>query len=335
VSLRFCRFSVLSSILLAASANPAAGQSAPIADYHQHLFSPTIAALLAPAGALKPNGPQGVSARDLVALLDSAGIRHALILSVAYMYGSPSRAFPDEYAKVRAENDWTAAQAAEYPDRLRALCSFNPLKDYALEELERCARDPNLKYGIKLHFGNSDVQLDNPDHVARLKRVFRAANAHRMAIVVHLRASVSKKRPYGAAQARIFLQELLPLASRIDVQVAHLAGTGPGYDDPAADSAMAVLADAVHRRDPRTRRLWFDVASVVDTMITPAQAALVVKRIRQVGVERILYGSDAPVGDNLRPREGWAAFRRLPLTEAEFTRISGNVTGYLMKGEGR
>jgi predicted TIM-barrel fold metal-dependent hydrolase len=311
-------FPLLAVIL---SAGPAAGQVAPIADHHQHLFSPAVAALLN-TGA---GGPQAITARDVVALLDSAGIRRALVLSVAYLYGSPARTVDDEYAKVRAENDWTGAQAAQYPERLRAFCSFNPLKEYALDELARCARDPNLRYGIKLHFGNSDVQLDNPAHVEQLRRVFRAANDHRMAIVVHLRASISRQRPYGSAQARAFLEQLLPLVPDVPVQVAHLAGTGPGYDDPPADSAMAVLAEAVEHRDPRTRQLWFDVTTVVDSNISAANAALVARRIRQVGVGRILYGSDAAAGGNLRPREGWAAFRRLPLTQDEFERIASNV----------
>src|SRR5262249_35786108 len=117
--------------------------------------------------------PQAITARDLVALLDSAGIRRALVLSVAYMYGSPARTVDDEYASVRAENDWTGAQAAQYPDRLRAFGSFNPLKEYALDELARCASNPNLRHGIKLHFGNSDVQLDHAAHVEQLSRVFR------------------------------------------------------------------------------------------------------------------------------------------------------------------
>jgi predicted TIM-barrel fold metal-dependent hydrolase len=302
-----------------------AGKIASVADHHQHLFSPTIAALLSKSS----NPVQPVSAREVVALLDSAGIRKAVLLSIAYMYGSPSRTVDNEYAEVRAENDWTAAQAAEYPGRLRAFCSFNPLKDYALEELARCARDPRLRSGIKLHFGNSDVQLDNPAHLEQLRRVFRAANQHRMAIVVHLRASISRKRPYGAQQARIFLARLLPLAPDVPVQVAHLAGTGPGYDDPPAVSAMAVLAEAVEKKEPQTRRLLFDVATVVDRNLSPANAALVVKRIRQVGVDRILYGSDAAAGDNLRPREAWAVFRQLPLTEREFETIARNVAPYL------
>ena len=316
---------VLLSMVIMLWPSLATAQNAPVADHHQHIFSPTIAAILASPSS----PPQVVTARDVAALLDSAGIRRAALLSVAYMYGSPSRTVEDEYAKVRAENDWTGAQAAQYPERFRALCSFNPLKDYALDELARCAKDPNLRHGIKLHIGNSDVQLDDSVHLEQMRRVFRAANEHRMAIVVHLRASISRRRPYGAAQARVFLEQLLPLAPDVTVQVAHLAGTGPGYDDPPSDSAMAALAEAVERRDPRTRQLWFDVATSANADIAPANAALIAKRIRQVGVARILYGSDAALGGNLRPRESWAAFRRVPLTAQEFGRIASNVAPYL------
>jgi predicted TIM-barrel fold metal-dependent hydrolase len=306
-------------------AAPASDGPVPVADHHQHLFSPASAELVGGPGT------PGVSAKDVVALLDAAHIQRAVVLSVAYLYGSPKRQVEDEYAKVRADNDWTAAQAALYPDRLIAFCSFNPLKAYALDELKRCASLPGLRHGIKLHFGNSDVQLELPEHAERLRQVCRAANANRMAIAIHMRASISQQRPYGAAQARIFLEQLMPLATDIPVQVAHMAGTGPGYDDPPADAAMAEFADAAGRRDPRTRRLWFDVATVAAPDISPAQAELLVKRIRQVGVDRILYGSDAAVGATPRPREGWAAFRKLPLSEDEFARIAANVAPYLRR----
>ena len=270
-----------------------------------------------------------VTARDVVTLLDSAGIPKAAVLSVAYLYGSPSRTVDDEYAKVRGENDWTAEQAAQYPDRLTALCGVNPLKDYALEELARCAKDPRLKAGVKLHFGNSDVRLEDPAHAEQVRRFFQAANDHRMAIVVHMRASISKKRPYGAAQARVFLEQLLPAAPDVPVQVAHLASSGPGYDDPPAHDAIAVLAEAVAKDDPRTKRLLFDAATNISRDTSAADAALVAKLIRQIGVDRILYGSDAAVRDNPRPREGWALFRRLPLTDDEFERIAKNVAPYI------
>jgi uncharacterized protein len=57
---------------------------------------------------------------------------------------------------------------ARFTDRLRGFCSVNPLKDYALEEITRCARDPRLRSGLKMHFGNSDVDLGDAKHVARL-----------------------------------------------------------------------------------------------------------------------------------------------------------------------
>ena len=319
-----CLTATISAACSGQSSDPSAKPSAPRADHHQHLFSPVMAALL----STDSNTFQPLTARDIVPLLDSAGIRRAVVLSIAYMYGSPARSVEDEYAKVRAENDWTARQVTQYPERLVVFCGFNPLKDYARKELARCSKDPNLRRGIKLHFGNSDVRLENPAHIAQLRRIFKAANDHRMPIAVHLRANISKKRPYGPLQARAFLEQVLPVAPDIPIQVAHLAGTGPGYEDPPADSVMAVLADAVEKNDTRTRRLFFDVTSVVDRNISVANAALVAKRIRQVGVERVLFGTDAAIGDNL-PRESWAAFRRLPLTDAEFRKIAGNEAPYL------
>jgi len=42
----------------------------------------------------------------------------------------------------------------------------------------------------------------------------------------------------------------------------------------------------------------------------------------------VLYGTDSARGGNLRPRAAWAAFLRLPLSEAEFRQIAGNLPPY-------
>ena len=68
--------------------------------------------------------------------------------------------------------------------------------------------------------------------------------------------------------------------------------------------------------------------SVVDREIAPAVAAGVVKRLRQVGLERVLNGSDAAGGGNLPPDEGWASVSRLPLTRAEIARSGSNAVPY-------
>jgi uncharacterized protein len=293
----------------------------PVADHHQHVFSPAYVEKFLP-----PNS-KTITAQDLIGLLDKAGIRRAVLLANGYSFGRPGSEPPDEYTVVKAENDWAAAQAALFPKRLVAFCGFNPLKEYALDELARCAKNPSLRRGIKLHFGSSDVQTEIPAHFEKLKQVFQAANKQRMAIVVHMRASISKKRPYGPEQARAFLQ-LLSFAPDVPVQIAHLASSGPGYADPDAHSVIEVLADAIAKKDRRTRKLWFDVASNAHPRNPPETSELMVKLIRRIGVERILYGSDAATGNNLQPRESWEAFRQLKLSQNEFKTIAGNVAPY-------
>lgn len=320
-----CAAMALAASAGAHGADAAERSPAPAADHHQYLFSPAAAAWLSSAAlSLDP-----VDADALVAQLDDAGIARAVVLSSAYMYGTPARVVDHEYARVRAENDWVAAQAARHPDRLVALCSFNPLKDYALLELGRCATSPGFGRAIKLDFGSADVRLDQPAHVARLRQVFRAANARAMAIVVDMRSSRTHDRPYGAEQARVLLEQVLPFAPDVPVQVSHLAGSVPGGDAAPAGSALAVLADAVARRDPRVRQVWFDVASVVPPDIAAGDARRLVRRLRQLGLERVLYGSDAALDDGLAPPDAWAAFLRLPLTDAEAARVARNLVPYM------
>ena len=112
------------------------------------------------------------------------------------------------------------------------------------------------------------------------------------------------------------------------MQVAHLASSGPGYMDPPAHSVIEVLADAVAQKDRRTRKLWFDVASNAHPRNPVEASDLMVKFIRRVGVKRILYGTDAATGNNLRPRESWEAFRQLKLSDKEFKTIAENVAPY-------
>ena len=60
--------------------------------------------------------------------------------------------------------------------------------------------------------------------------------------------------------------------------------------------------------------------------MSPDELQQIAARIRQLGVERVLYGSDAALSPPAYPKAGWEAFQRLPLTEAEFGVIANNVS---------
>lgn len=290
---------------LAALAGEAA---APPVDHHQHLLAPAMAA----------PGQQPIDAAALIAMLDEAGIQRAVLLSNAYRY--------DDYAQVKAENDWTADEAAKYPQRLVAFCGFNPLADYALEELARCAGDRRFGRGIKLQFGMSAVNLSDAAHVAKVKNVFRAANEKGLAVVVHMRGR--RAHPYGAAQAKVFIDELVAAAPDVTMQIAHFAGGG-STNDPPADEALDTFAAAIFRQDPRVRNLYFDLALVAPADLSPERAQFVAQQIRALGLQRILYGSDGGDPTDPPPKTQLEAFRKLPLTEAEFGAIVRNVAPYL------
>jgi predicted TIM-barrel fold metal-dependent hydrolase len=316
---RAARSAHLAVLLVLWTLGPASAHAAGLVDHHQHLVSPVALEVF--------SAPKPITATDLIALMDAAGVDRAVVLSDAYGFSNPFRnPGPNEYARIRGENDWVSAQVARYPSRLIGFCSVNPLRDYALTEIERCSKDPNLRTGLKLHFGNSDVNLDIEEHVERTRAVFAAANARRMAIVVHSRANIDHNRPYGAKEAQVFLERLLPAAPDVTVQIAHLAGGG-GYD-PTVDEALGVYAEAIERGDPRVRRLWFDASGIPIKGMWEQSAALLTKRMRQIGMSRILFGCDSAIPGN-SPREYLERWRGLPLSEQEFKEIESNVAPYL------
>ncbi|MFL5637933.1 MAG: amidohydrolase family protein, partial [Gemmatimonadaceae bacterium] len=219
-----------------------------------------------------------------------------------------------------AENDWTSDQAAKYPDRLVAFCGVNPLRDYSVREVERCARLPRM-VGIKLQFGNSRVTLQNPEHVQILRTFFAAANRLRLPIVAHI------EEFNGPAQSRILLDQILPAAPDIPVQIAHMAGAGPGY---VQDSAFEVFASARHAGDVRMKNVFVDVASNVTAMTSPQSLELIARRLREFGLDHVLFGSDRiPSVANEDPATAWQSFHRVPLSEDEFRTVASNLAPYL------
>lgn len=101
--------SVLSAILIVLFASLMHGQSAPQADHHQHLFSPTVASA---------EGVPQIDANALIPLLDAAGIRRAAVLSVAYILGDPRLR---RGVKLHFANSRVDYHNREHVDRVRKL----------------------------------------------------------------------------------------------------------------------------------------------------------------------------------------------------------------------
>ena len=85
------------------------------------------------AGPISISGWKGVTADELISLMDAANIRRAVVLSTAYSLANPHKpAIPNEREAVGKDNDWISAQVAKYPERLIGFRSVNPLRSYAV-----------------------------------------------------------------------------------------------------------------------------------------------------------------------------------------------------------
>jgi predicted TIM-barrel fold metal-dependent hydrolase len=300
-------------------------------DHHVHLNSPTIQAFL-PAfcegmrrfGGCDPALTTPHSVNDLLAAMDQAGIRRALVLSDGYLAESPlvEPQPPDAMDLMRAANDWTVELARRYPNRLSAFVAVDPLRPTALPEIARWRGNPAVA-GIKLHLTSSGVNLRKDSDIAALASVFRAAAQARFAIVIHLR---TQQMDYGAPDVRRFIGDVLPAAGDTPVQIAQAAGWS-GID-PATLSALGAFADEIEANPRRFRHIWFDLSGVWTDKTSSSDKRTLVALIRRIGVQHFLPASDWPYnGDNLADYFN-RVYPELPLTQREWTVIRSNVAPY-------
>ena len=105
---------------------------------------------------------------------------------------------------------------------------------------------------------------------------------------------------------------------------------GDGFSEGAL-SALVAYADAVSAPHRATKNLYFDETQLA-LMLRGRRDTLerMATLNRQIGVGRILYGSDDPIFGNEQPAKAWGTFRReLPLADDEVTTIANNIAPYL------
>ena len=306
------------------------------ADHHMHIGSPAAERrhdLLCTRIKCVGISRGASTGADAVGALDQGGIQRGVLLSMAYMAASPvlGETQAQIASDIRAENEYTVAEAAASCGRLSAFISINPNSDNALDELGYWLRRGGAA-GLKLHLGSSHFDFASPTQVERLAAVFKAAGDAHMPIIVHLRGG---DPTYGAATIGIFLQRVLPAAHGDFVQIAHSGGWG-GADETAL-SALGAFADAISRGSGGTENLAFDMAVMPDWSGGRASAEAVaryVQLMRQIGIGRFLLASDWVKGTDLRAY--YASTRsRLNLTDAEWRTLAGNVAPYFRSSAGK
>jgi predicted TIM-barrel fold metal-dependent hydrolase len=289
------------------------------ADHHMHLSSPDLCRLIVnepDGGCIESNRPPAVLAADAVKALEAAHVSKGVVLSGAYLYGLPSlHLSASEIAKkTRAENEFTATEVAKFPARLIALMSVDPLQDSAIEEIDYWAAKSTF-VGVKLHFIASAVNIRSASDRAKVSRVVAEAAKKHLPLVIHVGGG-----SFDAADAEVFITEILPSGGDSIVQIAHAGGGLPNLNGNNL-RVLRAFADHIVKNDPRTKHVLFDLSFVPGPDDSPADAKAYTEQIRRIGIQRFLFGSDFNVQ---MPTDAIRDLKKLELTPTEMQTLSQN-----------
>lgn len=234
-----------------------------------------------PTGRLRPRS--GERAPELTEQMTQAHVERAVLLAVA----PPSA----DASAVRQVNDQLAAYARAHPGHLLAIAALPPLDADALREVERAG---TLGFaGVKI--SPERLELGTPEVRALVGR------AAALKLVVYVEgwwpdaAYEVGKLALALPQARLVL--------------THLGGVR--FPD--------VLVFRVLDLHPFTpRNVWFDLSGVASLYVDSPFASQLRWVCRQLGADRILFGSDWPL-TSLEDAE--SSVRRLGFTPAEQVQI--------------
>ena len=267
-------------------------------DYHMHIQSKPMAdVLIAITGSDTFSGNQleEFSAETIIALLDEAGLDRAFILSEAYILGNDLIAGPDEYNDVKKENNYLAIQCARYPERLIGFFGVNPLKEYAIEEVDRCYDELKLP-GFKLHFANSNVDLNNPEHLAKIQELFAHCAEKGIPVLLHFR---NDNPEFGKKDAEILINEVIAKTPGLKLQIVHLGGPG-GFDNATEEVISTFIEGYEKNKSLDKSNIVSDISGVVVTenekiegildSTTEEQHKRIADYIRAWGIENTVFG---------------------------------------------
>jgi predicted TIM-barrel fold metal-dependent hydrolase len=312
--------------------------AAPQLDAHAHLVSRELSAWIQ-ASATDPDVRRSIrpiNGRIVVDSLEQDRIERAIVLSTAVLHAADGgvagrRKKPaDERRDVQNENDFTLAEAAEYASRLIPFASVNPKRDYAVEELRRCAA--RKMQGLSVHFGASDVRLRDPRHLAQVQALCAEAARLNLPLVVHLFNDAIPD--FGTEDVEILLGRVVEPLPALRIAVAHLGGAG-GASEQGPLRIFAALIHAVRARPAIARQVWADCSSVLLTEARPgakpisaAQRVALGGMLQSWGLDRVMWGSDTT--SDRHPTSLEQARLSWPLAETDWnTLASFNGSGFL------
>jgi uncharacterized protein len=268
------------ALLLASAASLLATTSLKAKDYTGPIADAHAHLRLGESDWIRPDQPIGVEA--LREADRKAGVTRSALIVIGF----------GNAEAVRAKNDAVIAAAAADPEHFYAVASVNPDNgDASLAELDRVAK-AGVRF-IKLHPVSQEFDVANP----AIAKITARCGELGMAVLV------DSYDPFDAGQVGKFVK-LTMSQPKTRFVLAHMGFV----------RFRELLVFAELRKAGAGNNVWFDLSAIGPAYSgSPVQAELV-WTMRQIGMDRMIFGSDWPV---YSPADSVAAMRKLRLKENE------------------
>jgi len=265
-------------------------------DGHVHIMSPKLIEDWKALGI--PFSKEDYHYSNIDSILKRDGATTIALIGMGYVYGSQEfYKGKDGHKALQRENDYLFNASKKYPKRIIPYFAIDPLKEYALEEMERCLAK-NTQSGLKLHFNASQVYLTEPAHLEKVIPVFKLAAQSKLPILLHFDNSHPK---FGETDVEILVDSILRDLPPVKLTIAHF-GTSGGFNQKTKNVLDTFILLFSKSEILRKHTILFDISGVAldknsegVKKLTDTEFAELKRYIDKLGKDRIVFGTDYPL----------------------------------------
>lgn len=265
-------------------------------DSHVHIMSPKLIKDWKALGILFSKEDYYYSNID--SILKRNGTATIALIGMGYVYESPDfYEREDGFKELMRENDYLVEISKKYPQRITPYFAVDPLKEYAINEMERCLAK-NIQSGLKLHFNASQVYLTEPAHLEKVIPVFKLAANNQLPILLHFDNSHPK---FGKADVKLLADSVLSKLPPTKLIIAHF-GTSGGFNQKTKNVLDTFISLFSKSEISKKHTILFDISGVAldknsegVKKLTDMEFTELKRYIDKLGKGRIIFGTDYPL----------------------------------------
>ena len=228
----------------------------------------------------------------IVERMDEAGVDKTIIFDVDYDYG-----MGDPKVSFEERIDFYVGAVKKHPDRLYGLFAIDPRRPKAVELTEKAIKEQGM-IGIKIHPSTGFKSNDK-----ECFPIYELAGALNLPIMFH--SGGTPASPGWDSSRPVWIAEAAFMFPEVKMVIAHLGGDWWNEAVMGCKMLANVYVDVsswqlLFRRDSQQFYRW--LRDIID----------------EVGVDRVLWGTDGPTLHAVLPLADWAKAFTEPQTDINF-----------------